>query len=116
MEFYSRTQFIFDALTKGDGHIHTPDVNLPELIGNHGVYFVCRPLPFPERSGSEFTVRSPVMFQSGAISPSPNAISWLILRTELILQIGLRSQFIEGRYLHVNGYPFDGQVARGRWG
>ena len=46
-----------------------------------------RPLPFPARSALRLAVRSPVISQSGAVSPSPSPFSGSLLAIEMIWQV-----------------------------
>ena len=62
-----------------------------------------RPLPFPERSALRFTVRFPVIAQSGAVSPSPNPLTGSLLLTEVILQTGAPLQASDAETVTATG-------------
>ena len=62
-----------------------------------------RPLPLPARSALRFTVRFPVICQSGAKSPSPVPLTGSLLLTEVILQTGVASQMSEEETVTVTG-------------
>ncbi len=58
-----------------------PDASLHVTVS---VYTL--PLPVPERSARRFAVRSPVICQSGLVSPSPNPFTGSLLLTLVIRQ------------------------------
>ena len=59
--------------------------------------------PLPERSALRFTVRFPVITQSGAVSPSPVPLPGSLLLTEVILQTGAASQMSDAAAVTVTG-------------
>lgn len=56
----------------------------PETSVHLTVTVYSRPSPVPERSALRFTVRLPVIAQSGVVSPSPKPLTGSLLVTEMI--------------------------------
>ena len=75
----------------------------PEASLHPTVIVYTRPLPLPARSALRFTVRFPVISQSGAVSPSPVPSTGSLLLTEVILQTGAALQVSDAETATVTG-------------
>lgn len=75
----------------------------PEASVQPTVTVYTRPLPLPARSALRFSVRFPVICQSGAVSPSPVPLTGSLLLTAVILQTGAAPQLSDAEADTITG-------------
>src|SRR5262249_53340475 len=71
-------------LVRGTRTVTAEIDSFPDGSVHATVIVYTRPVPLPDRSARRFTVRSPVITQSGLVSPSPSPSTGSLLVTDTI--------------------------------